>query len=61
MDLDTKLSYLTGFLFTSGAMYMNDVREVAMIIITGFLGGFFGLVGKEFFNWIKLQLWRRRR
>ena len=61
MDLDTKLSYITGFLFTSGAMWANDVREVAMIIVTGFLGGFFGLLGKEAFNYFKIGIWRRRR
>ena len=61
MTLEHKISYIGGFLFSSGALLMNSTWELAMIILTGFLGGFFGLLGKEAFNYFKIKIWRRRK
>lgn len=61
ITLEHKISYIFGFLFSSGAMIMNNTVELAMVIITGFLGGFFGLLGKEAFNYFKIKIWRRRK
>lgn len=57
IPLETKISYIFGFLFSSTSVVLtNTTKELLMICLTGFIGGFFGLVGKELFNYIKRKI-----
>ena len=51
MGLDNKISFISGFVFT--ALSTVTIMGVAQAAIIGLVGGFFGLLGKEFFYYIK--------
>ena len=57
MEMDAKLSFFTGWLFTtvSTITLMGFVQAALM----GLVGGFFGLLGKEAFYYIKGEIKRR--
>jgi len=51
MGLDNKISFISGFTFTAlSTISLMGVAQAAMI---GLVGGFFGLLGKELFYYLK--------
>ena len=54
MDMDAKLSFFAGWLFTtvSTITLMGFVQAALM----GLVGGFFGLLGKEAFYYLKGEI-----
>ena len=51
MGLDNKISFISGFTFTAiSTVSLMGVAQAAMI---GLVGGFFGLLGKELFYYLK--------
>ena len=54
MEMDAKLSFFAGWLFTtvSTITLMGFVQAALM----GLVGGFFGLLGKEIFYYIKGEI-----
>ena len=54
MGLDNKISFITGFTFTAlSTITLMGVAQAAMI---GLVGGFFGLLGKELFYYLKKKI-----
>ena len=52
--LDNKISFLGGYILTAATtISMMSVFQAAMV---GLVGGFFGLIGKELFYYIKRQI-----
>lgn len=52
--LDNKISFISGFLFT--ALSTVTIMGVAQAAIVGLVGGFFGLLGKELYYFIKAKI-----
>ena len=54
MQVDDKISFVTGFIFTTASTIsaMGMVQAAAI----GLIGGFFGLAGKELFYLVKSQI-----
>jgi hypothetical protein len=49
--MDNKISFISGFMFTAlSTITLMGVAQAAMI---GLVGGFFGLLGKELFYYLK--------
>ena len=49
--MDNKISFISGFMFTAlSTITLMGVVQAAMI---GLVGGFFGLLGKELFYYLK--------
>jgi hypothetical protein len=52
--LDNKISFLGGYILTAATtISIMGVLQAAMV---GLVGGFFGLIGKELFYYIKNKL-----
>jgi ABC-type microcin C transport system permease subunit YejE len=51
MNVDNKISFITGYIFT--AITTISIVGVLQAALVGFIGGFFGLLGKEIFYVIK--------
>ena len=49
--MDNKISFISGFMFT--ALSTVTIMGVAQAAIIGLVGGFFGLLGKELYYFIK--------
>jgi ABC-type microcin C transport system permease subunit YejE len=57
MGLDNKISFISGFMFTAlSTVSLMGVAQAAMI---GLVGGFFGLLGKELYYFIKQKIKRK--
>lgn len=56
MDLDNRISFIGGFIFTS--MMTITLNDILMTSVLGLIGGFFGLAGKELFYQLR-KLWRK--
>ncbi len=56
MGLENKISYLSGFILTTA--YSVSFMEIVMAGVVGLVGGFFGILGKELFYWIKNKGWK---
>ena len=54
MGLDNKISFISGFVFT--ALSTVTIMGVAQAAIIGLVGGFFGLLGKELFYFVKTKI-----
>jgi len=52
--MDNKLSFITGWMFTT-ASTMTTMGMLKAAII-GLVGGFFGLLGKDLYYWVKDEL-----
>ena len=52
--MDNKLSFITGWMFTT-ASTMTTMGMLKAAII-GLVGGFFGLLGKDLYYWIKDEI-----
>ena len=52
--MDNKISFISGFMFTAlSTVSLMGVAQAAMI---GLVGGFFGLLGKELYYFIKKKI-----
>ena len=52
--MDNKISFISGFMFTAlSTITLMGVVQAAMI---GLVGGFFGLLGKELYYFIKRKI-----
>lgn len=61
MDMDAKLSFFAGWLFTTvSTITLMGFVQAALI---GLIGGFFGLLGKECYYYVKkeIQQWTKRK
>jgi len=56
MDMDSKISFIGGFIFTS--LMTISLNDILMTSVLGLIGGFFGLMGKELFYQLR-KLWRK--
>ena len=53
--MDNKISFISGFMFTAlSTVSLMGVAQAAMI---GLVGGFFGLLGKELFYYLKNKIY----
>jgi hypothetical protein len=54
MEIDNKISFFSGFIFTATTAInaMGWVQAAAV----GLIGGFFGLLGKEFYYYVKAEI-----
>ena len=52
--LDNKISFISGFVFT--ALSTVTIMGVAQAAVVGLVGGFFGLLGKELYYFIKEKI-----
>jgi len=54
MEMDAKLSFFTGWLFTTvSTITLMGFFQAALM---GLAGGFFGLLGKELYYYIKAEI-----
>lgn len=54
MDLDSKISFVGGWLLTTiSSISVIGLFQAALV---GLIGGFFGLVGKELYYYLKRKL-----
>ena len=52
--LDNKISFLGGYILTAATtISMMGLLQAAAV---GLIGGFFGLIGKELFYWLKRKI-----
>jgi|14_taG_2_1085336.scaffolds.fasta_scaffold00634_13 hypothetical protein len=56
MGLENKISYVSGFFLTTA--YSMTMMEIITAGVVGLVGGFFGILGKELFYWIKNKGWK---
>ena len=56
MDLDNKISFISGFTLTS--LWTMPLYEMGMALILGIIGGFGGLVGRAIFK--KIEEWKNK-
>ena len=54
MTLDGKISFLGGYILTAATTI--SVMGLFQAAAVGLIGGFFGLLGKEMFYWIKKKI-----
>ena len=54
MTLDNKISFISGFVFTT--LSTVTIMGVAQAALVGLVGGFFGLLGKELFYYLKNKI-----
>ena len=52
--MDNKISFISGFMFT--ALSTVSLMGVAQAAMVGLVGGFFGLLGKELFYYLKRKI-----
>ena len=52
--MDNKISFISGFVFT--ALSTVTIMGVAQAALVGLVGGFFGLLGKELYYFIKRKI-----
>ena len=51
MNVDNKISFITGYIFT--AITTVSIVGILQAALVAFIGGFFGLFGKEIFYIVK--------
>ena len=52
--MDNKISFISGFIFTTlSTVSLMGVAQAAMV---GLVGGFFGLLGKELYYFVKKKI-----
>jgi len=49
--MENKISYFAGFMLTT--IWSMTLYDLAMAAGVGLIGGFFGILGKELYYWIK--------
>lgn len=56
ISLETKISYICGFLFTSSSVILELSGDILFVTLTGLVGGFFGLLGKDLYGFLKKKI-----
>ena len=51
LDLDSKISFISGYIFTVFAA--ANFMDILMAAVLGLVGGLFGLAGKDLYAYIK--------
>ena len=54
IGMDNKIAYISGFVFTT-VMTMT-IYDILMAGVVGLVGGFFGILGKDIYYWVKKKL-----
>lgn len=54
MTLDGRISFLGGYILTAATTI--SIMGIFQAALVGLVGGFFGLIGKEVFYYIKRQI-----
>ena len=54
MSLDGKISFFGGYILTAATTI--SMMGVAQAALVGLVGGFFGLIGKEIFYFVKKKI-----
>ena len=54
MDLDSKISFVAGYIFT--AVSSISILGLVQAALIGLIGGFFGLLGKELYYSLKNKI-----
>ena len=54
MDLDSKISFVAGYIFT--AVSSISILGLVQAALIGLIGGFFGLLGKELYYGLKSKI-----
>lgn len=57
MEFDNKISFFAGFIFTTASSI--SIMGFVQAAFLGLIGGFFGLLGKEAYYYIKAEIKRR--
>ena len=57
MEFDNKISFFAGFIFTTASSI--SIMGFVQAAFLGLIGGFFGLLGKEAYYYIKSKIKRR--
>jgi ABC-type microcin C transport system permease subunit YejE len=57
MDFDNRISFLAGFIFTAATSI--SIMGLVQAAFLGLIGGFFGLLGKEAYYYVKGEIKRR--
>ena len=52
--LDNKISFIGGYILTAATTI--SVMGLLQAAAVGLIGGFFGLIGKELFYWVKRKM-----
>jgi len=56
LTMENKLAYTGGFLLTT--VYTMTIYDLIMAAAVGLIGGFFGILGKDLYYWIKNKKWK---
>jgi hypothetical protein len=54
MTLDNKISFIGGYILTAATTI--SIMGIFQAALVGLVGGFFGLIGKEVFYYLKKQI-----
>ena len=54
MELDNKISFIGGYILTAATTI--SIMGIFQAAVIGLVGGFFGLIGKEIFYFIKRKI-----
>lgn len=54
MELDNKISFIGGYILTAASTI--SIMGIFQAAVIGLVGGFFGLIGKEIFYFIKRKI-----
>jgi hypothetical protein len=57
MEFDNKISFFAGFIFTTASSI--SIMGFVQAAFLGLIGGFFGLLGKEAYYYVKGEIKRR--
>jgi len=53
--MDNKLAYISGWLLTT--IISMGIYDIVMTALVGLIGGFFGILGKELYYYIKKKIY----
>lgn len=56
ITMENKISYTAGFILTT--VYSMTLYDLFMAAAVGLIGGFFGILGKELYYWVKDKKWK---
>ena len=56
LTMENKVAYTGGFLLTT--VYTMTIYDLLMAAAVGLIGGFFGILGKDLYYWIKNKKWK---
>ena len=57
MNIDDKIAYISGFAATT--FLTISWNDIAMTSLLGLIGGFFGIMGKQLFYFVK-DIWKTK-